>query len=172
MFILDKLLRPPGACEEKKFLSQCVRCGKCIHACPYGSVRIKGGLSALRGTPYVDPLLAPCYLCLKCMPVCPTNALAKNISDIRQIKMGQAYILKNKCYNFAGGTMCSTCYDRCPLRGEAVIMEFGITPAMTKACAGCGLCAFICPARAIVVMPASSSIIPAMALPLAMVKNS
>ena len=80
--------------------------------------------------------------------------------------MGQAYILKDKCHNHTDGIMCMTCYDRCPLRGEAMILSGGFIPAPTTACVGCGVCQYVCPIDAVVVVPSSVKVMPA-ALPLA-----
>src|SRR2546422_4692802 len=32
-------LRPPGAVDETLFLDRCTRCGDCLPACPYGSIK-------------------------------------------------------------------------------------------------------------------------------------
>ncbi len=47
-------LRPPGAINENAFASACVRCGQCVQACPYDTLKLAtlaSGLSA--GTPMV-----------------------------------------------------------------------------------------------------------------------
>lgn len=111
------------------------------------------GFGKNRLTPYVDVENAPCQLCMKCPEVCPTGALDPLIKDINSVKIGQAAIIKDKCHNYNGGVMCMTCYDRCPLRGKGIILEFGLTPAVTDECAGCGICAFVCPVDAIIVLP-------------------
>ncbi|MDE5833718.1 MAG: 4Fe-4S dicluster domain-containing protein [Desulfovibrio sp.] len=160
-------LRPPGAVAEKRFASLCVRCGKCLEICPHSSIKLKGGFGKNRLTPYVDAEDRPCHLCMKCPPVCPTGALDQELDDLNKVKMGQAYILKDKCHNFTDGVMCSTCYDRCPIRGKGVVLEFGITPAMTKDCAGCGVCVYVCPLDAVVVHPNGYDAPPLSALPLA-----
>lgn len=168
MFWLGELfanpLRPPGAVAENDFQRQCVRCGKCATVCPHGSIRLHSGLGTQRGTPFIDPAVAPCKLCMKCQPVCPTNALDKSV-DINTARIGQAYILKSRCHNHTTGIMCSTCYDRCPLRGTAIIMEYGITPAITDACAGCGVCLYVCPVHAIELVAKGDMRIPENALP-------
>lgn len=146
-------VRPPGAGAEKEFLSLCIRCGKCLEACPHDSIKLRGGLGRARLTPYVDVEHSPCFLCMKCPPVCPTGALDPALEDLNKVKMGQAHILKDKCHNFTDGVMCSTCYDQCPLRGKGIILNYGITPTMTKECAGCGVCSYVCPQNAIVVIP-------------------
>lgn len=161
----DSPLRPPGALAESKFRRLCIRCGMCIETCPHGSLRLAHGFGRGRHTPYLSPLEMPCHLCMKCIPVCPTGALDPSCHEMEDVKMGLAYILKTGCHNFTNGPMCWTCYDRCPLRGKAIILKDGLTPAITKDCAGCGVCAHVCPQKAITIVPASCSAIPADAAP-------
>lgn len=33
-------MRPPGALDEKRFLAACIRCGQCVRACPYSTLRL------------------------------------------------------------------------------------------------------------------------------------
>ncbi len=147
------LLRPPGAKSEEEFLALCIQCGQCIAVCPYRSLRFHEGFGINRHSPKIVPETVPCYLCMKCPPVCPSGALDKTCTDTHKANMGQAYIIKEKCHNFNGGIMCSTCYDRCPLRGEAIVLDMGFIPSPTEACVGCGVCSYVCPVKAIKTMP-------------------
>ena len=81
--------------------------------------------------------------------------------------MGTAYILESRCLNRTVGTMCWTCYDRCPLRGKAIILENGLMPVITKACVGCGVCEHVCPHQAVTVIAASVNFKPEDVVPLA-----
>lgn len=148
-------LRPPGAVDENDFIRLCARCGKCMEICPHMSIKLKAGFGASRHTPYIDPSYEPCQLCMKCPPVCPTGALDATKTDMEKAGMGRAYILTNLCHNYIDSTMCMTCYDRCPLRGKAIILSGGLTPAITSACVGCGVCAYVCPQKAVEIVPAS-----------------
>lgn len=71
--------------------------------------------------------------------------------------MGRAVILEDRCHNYTGGIMCWTCYDRCPLRGAAVILKDGIIPAITDECVGCGVCEYVCPVQAVVTVARGDS---------------
>ena len=97
---------------------------------------------------------------MKCPPVCPSGALDPLITDMHRAGMGRAYILRDRCHNYTDGTICMTCYDRCPLRGKAVVLSGGITPAVTTACVGCGVCEYVCPVKAVEVLPASAPGVP------------
>ncbi len=33
-------LRPPGALEEEDFVKACIRCGTCVEACPYDTLKL------------------------------------------------------------------------------------------------------------------------------------
>lgn len=79
--------------------------------------------------------------------------------------MGRAYILQERCHNYTDGTICMTCYDRCPLRGSAVVLSNGIVPAITTACVGCGVCEYVCPVKAVEVLAASARGTPSQAAP-------
>ncbi len=71
---VENRLRPPGAVDEKRFMSLCIRCNRCMEVCPYGSIK-RAGLGRFIGTPYVFPELKACYLCMACCRLCPTGAL-------------------------------------------------------------------------------------------------
>lgn len=142
-------LRPPGALDESQFLRLCVQCGQCAHICPYGAVTMAAGTGNSRNTPMVIPRSKPCYLCMKCPPQCPTGALDNWLRQPEQTRMGKAVILRNRCHNYTGGVMCWTCYDRCPLRGKAVVLKDGVIPEITDDCVGCGVCEYVCPVQAV-----------------------
>ncbi|MDO5536433.1 MAG: 4Fe-4S dicluster domain-containing protein [Desulfovibrionaceae bacterium] len=165
MSAFDPPLRPPGALPEKDFLRLCVRCGQCIEACPHRTLVPAPGFGRGRRAPVIEPKERPCQLCLRCVPSCPAGALDQSVRDMKDVRMGQAYILESACHNYTTGIMCMTCYDRCPLRGRAVILNFGYLPAMTDACAGCGVCEHVCPVNAVRVMPVSNNVPPPSAVP-------
>ena len=71
-----RLIRPPGAVEESKFLAGCIRCYRCQDACERGSIRFfSEAHGELYHTPYVDPAVVACNVCMKCTRVCPTGVL-------------------------------------------------------------------------------------------------
>lgn len=43
-----------------------------------------------------------------------------------------------------GGSPCQTCYLRCPLRDEAIVLDDGRPLVMASACDGCGVCVEAC----------------------------
>ncbi len=100
------LLRPPGALDEKEFLSTCIKCGQCVQVCPYHTLSlldITSGNSI--GTPYVDARARGCYLCdlLPCVLACPSGSLNHDTTTAEQVQMGVA-MLKNpsKCLALLG----------------------------------------------------------------------
>ena len=150
-------LRPPGAIDEATFLDTCFRCDQCAKACPADAIFPLGrDAGEARGTPVIDPDLAPCVVCdgLQCMQVCESGALARLIAP-QQIKMGLAEVYESLCVRTAGET-CTICVDRCPM-GEAALHLDGNGPPIVEAggCVGCGVCQNVCPTtpKAIVVKP-------------------
>lgn len=88
-------LRPPGALEEKQFLSSCIKCGQCVQVCSYHTLNlmdIEHGFAL--GTPFIDPNNRGCYLCdlFPCILACPSGALDHNATDIKDIHLGIAVI--------------------------------------------------------------------------------
>ncbi|GAW94045.1 4Fe-4S dicluster domain-containing protein [Calderihabitans maritimus] len=137
------LLRPPGAVEEEEFLATCRRCGKCIEACPGGALREAGPEHGLAlGTPYLVPGEVPCSLCLTCQQVCPSGAIQSLARD--KVRIAVAVIKRDRCLAWQGG-MCRACYDRCPDRGRAMVLESFRRPVIRESdCSGCGNCAHAC----------------------------
>lgn len=97
-------LRPPGALSEEAFASACVRCGQCVQACPYDTLKLAtlaSGLAA--GTPYFVARDIPCEMCedIPCAKVCPSGALDRDIESIDDSRMGLAVLLDHEnCLNY------------------------------------------------------------------------
>jgi len=134
------ILRPPGAGRD--FLARCIRCGQCIEACPYDSLRAlditSGGLAH---TPYIDPIKTPCYLCqqrgtdgkdrpistyLRCGEVCPTGAIKKirNTKEVlakvpEELRIGISVLNREICLAWQYDS-CGECYYNCPLKDKAL----------------------------------------------------
>lgn len=160
-------LRPPGALKEKLFRKLCIRCGKCVEICPHNSLTLAGGFGPGRLLPGLDPENTPCQLCMKCPPVCPTGALDPACTHMEQANMGQAHILVSLCHNYTNGPMCWTCYDRCPLRGKAIILKDGLTPLLQMPAWAVASALTSAPQKAVRVITASSDYIPIDAAPMA-----
>ena len=141
------LIRPPGALPEPGFLAACLRCGKCVQACPYRALRLAGGGEGLSlGTPYIAaPRQFPCRLCQAqhCIKACPTGALAP-LRDIAEARMGLAVRDEKRCLAYQG-QYCLVCYGACPLTKVAMIVDQQLRPIVVKdKCTGCGVCEYAC----------------------------
>ena len=107
-------LRPPGAENEQRFLSLCIRCGLCVDACPYDTLKL-ANLSDLaqNGTPFFEARKTPCYLCddIPCIRECPTNALdnkyLKKEKGIFEVKMGTAVVDTANCLYSSQSAFCT-----------------------------------------------------------------
>lgn len=157
------ILRPPGALAEKEFLSTCIKCGLCVEACPFDTLKLaKPGDNKPLGTPFFTPREIPCYMCtdIPCVPVCPTDALdeklvsTNEILDINSAQMGVAIVDSQSCIAF-WGIQCDACYRACPILGQAITIEYEKNDRTGKhsfmkpvvhanACTGCGLCERAC----------------------------
>ena len=152
----SKLLRPPGIQSEADFMARCVKCGKCIEACPYAALHVAGPANgAAAGTPCIDAREQACRLCadFPCVNACPTGAL-RDVADKHDPHMGYARIDEEVCIAYQG-YRCEVCYRVCPLIDEAITIDFQnrendaihakFIPTIHKdTCTGCGLCVERC----------------------------
>ena len=151
-------IRPPGALDERAFLGACVRCGLCVRACPYDTLKLSAfGDGVAPGTPYFEPRAVPCEMCpdIPCVAACPTGALDRALDDIAQARMGLAVLIDHEtCLNF-NGLRCDVCYRVCPLIDKAITLEtqrnlrtgkhaMFIPVVHSDACTGCGKCERAC----------------------------
>jgi ferredoxin-type protein NapG len=157
------ILRPPGAIKEEDFLSTCIKCGMCVEACPFDTLKLAQPRdNKPLGTPYFEPRDIPCYMCIDipCVPVCPTSALDEESVttdgklDINKADMGVAVVDTKNCIAF-WGIQCDACYRACPLMDKAIYLEYEKNERTGKHaflkpivdsdfCTGCGLCERAC----------------------------
>ena len=142
-------LRPPGAGDEERFLSRCIRCAQCIEACPTQVLHPAGADGGIAlGTPLVNAREQPCDLCMgreqmECIAACPVEAL-EPIRERRDVRMGVAVILAETCLPFVG-VSCKACWHACPFPREAISFDpLGRPVVVQEACVGCGLCVHVC----------------------------
>lgn len=150
------LLRPPGIQSEHDFMARCVKCGKCIEACPYAALHAAGpDQGAAAGTPCIDAREQACRLCadFPCVAACPTQAL-RDVAEKHDPHMGYARIDEEVCIAYQG-YRCEVCYRICPLIDEAITLDFQsrendsihvkfIPTIDPHVCTGCGLCVERC----------------------------
>jgi ferredoxin-type protein NapG len=151
-------VRPPGALPETEFLGACVRCGLCVRACPFDTLKLATfGDTVPTGTPYFEPRAVPCEMCpdIPCVQACPTGALDHGLTDIDQARMGLAVLADHEtCLNYLG-LRCDVCYRVCPVIDKAITLEpahnrrsgkhaLFIPTVHSDACTGCGKCERSC----------------------------
>lgn len=150
-------IRPPGALPDEEFLGACVRCGLCVRACPYDTLRLAElGEEVATGSPYFIARDVPCEMCddIPCVAACPTGALDPALTNIEDARMGVAVLVGHEdCLNFLG-LRCDVCYRVCPLIDEAITLEPQpdkrsgrtrfIPTVHSDRCTGCGKCEKAC----------------------------
>ncbi|MEZ8098868.1 ferredoxin-type protein NapG [Vibrio bivalvicida] len=151
-------VRPPGALPKGEFEAACTRCGLCVQACPYDTLKLATLLSSVEsGTPYFNARKIPCEMCedIPCVPACPTGALDPNLTNIDDARMGTAVLIDHEsCLNWQG-LRCDVCYRVCPLVDEAITLEHirnertgyhaKLIPTVhSDKCTGCGKCEQAC----------------------------
>ncbi|BBL91149.1 ferredoxin-type protein NapG [Vibrio rotiferianus] len=151
-------IRPPGALPEGDFESACIRCGLCVQACPYDTLKLASLLSPVAtGSPYFTARDIPCEMCedIPCVVACPSGALDHDLTDIDDARMGTAVLIDHEtCLNWQG-LRCDVCYRVCPLIDEAITLEnirndrtgyhAKLIPTVnSEVCTGCGKCEQAC----------------------------
>jgi ferredoxin-type protein NapG len=149
--------RPPGARDEADFVATCTKCGQCVEACPYDTLKLAtAGSDVAIGTPSFEPREVPCYMCedTPCIEACPTGSLVQGTA-IEDARMGLAVLSdQENCIAFQG-LRCEVCYRACPLLGKALTLEFEpqertgkhaffLPVVHSEACTGCGVCEHAC----------------------------
>ena len=133
-----KVIRPPGALEEKEFLKRCIKCGQCMRVCPTNVIQpagIEGGIENL-WTPVLNNRIGSsgCQLnCVACGQVCPTSAIRPitldekrglgEFSHLGPIKLGTAFIDQNRCLPWAMNKPCIVCEENCPVSPKAIYTQ-------------------------------------------------
>jgi ferredoxin-type protein NapG len=157
----DAVCRPPGAQRQEQFIGACIRCQKCIEACPTGVIvpsHIEDGVAQMR-TPklnysrsaiMLDGKTGWCDHCqaanngvARCIQVCPSGALDSGLdSNFETMRLGVAKIDQETClaWRLKG---CTICKNACPL--EAISFDSSNRPIVDEnICNGCGACEQVC----------------------------
>jgi polyferredoxin len=128
----EKVIRPPGAVEERDFLARCIRCAECMKVCPNNAlhpVLFEAGLEGM-WTPTLIPRIGYCeFSCVLCGQVCPTGAIQKIDEKQRMgigqkpISIGTAMYDHGRCLPWAMATPCIVCEEFCPTSPKAIWVE-------------------------------------------------
>jgi len=128
----EKVIRPPGAVEERDFLERCIRCAECMKVCPNNALHpafFEAGIEGL-WTPILIPRIGYCeFSCVLCGQVCPTGAIQKIDEhqkmgiDQKPISIGTAMYDRGRCLPWAMATPCIVCEEFCPTSPKAIWVE-------------------------------------------------
>ncbi len=147
-----RLIRPPGAVEEREFLAGCIRCNRCQDACELGAIRFfASGQGVLCDTPYVDPAIVACNVCMKCTRVCPTGVLRPmEVEDKARVDMATIELDIDRCLSYKAEMQ----YDERAANWatkftpslDPVELPDAFDPTFTRR-GPCGECYMVCPVK-------------------------
>jgi ferredoxin-type protein NapG len=91
-------LRPPGALDERDFLSSCIKCGQCVQVCPVNAIKLADLVDGFGvGVPYIDARAQACdFSCdaVQCVLACPTGSLTYHKPAFLPTRSGAALAAK------------------------------------------------------------------------------
>ncbi len=127
-----KVIRPPGAVEERAFLERCIRCAECMKVCPNNALHpamFEAGIEGL-WTPILIARIGYCeHSCVLCGQVCPTGAIQKITEKeklgigVPPVKIGTAFYDVGRCLPWSMQTPCIVCEEFCPTSPKAIWVE-------------------------------------------------
>ena len=133
-----------------------------MKACPTNALQPALNQAGPEGiwTPVLVPRIGYCeYYCSLCTQVCPTGAIEElKIPEKTKVRIGTAWVNKNRCIPYTLGWQCTVCQEQCPTSPNAIVMtEMDViatdgTWVVQKVpvvdpdvCIGCGICETKCP---------------------------
>ena len=128
----SKVIRPPGAVEERAFLERCIRCAECMKVCPNNALHPAFFEAGIEGmwTPILIARIGYCeHSCVLCGQVCPTGAIQKITEKeklgigVPPIKIGTAFYDHGRCLPVGMQTPCIVCEEFCPTSPKAIWVE-------------------------------------------------
>jgi polyferredoxin len=128
----ERVIRPPGAVQEREFLERCIRCAECMKVCPNNALHPAFFEAGIEGvwTPILIPRIGYCeHSCVLCGDVCPTGAIQKITEeqklgiDQKPISIGTAFFDKGRCLPWSMATPCIVCEEFCPTSPKAIWVE-------------------------------------------------
>jgi polyferredoxin len=128
----SKVIRPPGAVEERAFLERCIRCAECMKVCPNNALHpafLEAGVEGI-WTPILIARIGYCeHSCVLCGQVCPTGAIQKITEKeklgqgVAPVKIGTAFYDHGRCLPWSMQTPCIVCEEFCPTSPKAIWVE-------------------------------------------------
>jgi polyferredoxin len=137
----SRVIRPPGAVEERAFLERCIRCAECMKVCPNNALHpafFEAGVEGL-WTPILIARIGYCeHSCVLCGQVCPTGAIQKITEKeklgqgVAPVKIGTAFYDHGRCLPWAMQTPCIVCEEFCPTSPKAIWVEAVEAPVRAR----------------------------------------
>jgi polyferredoxin len=128
----SRVIRPPGAVEERAFLERCIRCAECMKVCPNNALHpafLEAGVEGI-WTPILIARIGYCeHSCVLCGQVCPTGAIQKITEKeklgqgVPPVKIGTAFYDHGRCLPWSMQTPCIVCEEFCPTSPKAIWVE-------------------------------------------------
>ena len=127
-----KVIRPPGAVEERAFLERCIRCAECMKVCPNNALHPSFFEAGSRGSGRRSSSRASGIASSR---ACSAGRSARRAPSRRSprrkrwgigqppIKIGTAFYDHGRCLPWSMQTPCIVCEEFCPTSPKAIWVE-------------------------------------------------
>ncbi len=138
-----KLIRPPGALDEERFLTRCIKCGQCMRICPTNVIQPAGFEGGIEGflTPRLNNRIGTSgcqFNCVACSLICPTAAIRPlameekmgfgDFAEAGPLKIGTAFVDRGRCLPWSFDRPCIVCQENCPVSPKAIFVRTEYQP--------------------------------------------
>lgn len=136
-FTADKLYGGPNACTYG-----CLGFGDCVRACEYDAINVDNGLAIVNAD--------KCVACGQCVEACPRGLIEiepkyKDLHIVRCMNPEAGKAVKESCD--IGCIGCTLCVKKCPENCISMVDHRAVIDQ--ERCTQCGICAEVCPTKAI-----------------------
>ena len=150
-------VRPPGGQDENRLVASCIRCERCVEACPRGALRpahIEDGIVSVR-TPTTNFNDSWCDFCADendgvplCVAACPTEALALPADATAETTIiGKAVLIREWCLAWTRTTAAASATTRALTRPSSWTRTVAPSSCPTTATAAVPARACACPRK-------------------------
>lgn len=136
-YMNPRLIRIPGALEEREFLRACIKCGECTKVCITNGLQptlLEAGPEGIWSPVLIPPIGYREYRCTLCGQVCPTSSRAIWLEETTmRNRDGKAVRMKRPPVDLELCIGCGICETLRPVIGKPAICVTNVGESRSRA---------------------------------------